>query len=184
MLDASMSTRPKYFEPFHQMIYKNYIREHPDKNRCDFTKLFADKDALTSLTSDLCLPFEDTGITMVAAVDALGFVLGSLCANKLGTGLALIRKGGKTAWDANALSFEDYSGKTKTLEITSDALSPADQVLIVDDWSETGAQLQTAIHLIESTNAKVIGAAMLHIDDAVLGLSELSKYRLHSVEAY
>ena len=166
------------------MIYKNYIREHPDKNRCDFTKLFSDKDALTSLTSDLCLPFMETGITKVAAIDALGFVLGSLSAAKLGSGLTLIRKGGKTAWDVTSLSFDDYSGQTKTLEIATDAFSPADRVLIVDDWSETGAQLQTAIHLIESFDATVVGAAMLHIENAVLELPTLLKYRLHSVEAY
>lgn len=41
-----------------KMNYKKYIREHYEKNRCDFTQLFSDKNALSSLAIDLSLPFK------------------------------------------------------------------------------------------------------------------------------
>lgn len=77
------------------MKYHKCIREYPDKNRCDFTELFANKDVLSSLATDLSFPFKNCRITKVAAIDALGFMLGSLCALELGAGLVLIRKDNK-----------------------------------------------------------------------------------------
>jgi len=121
------------------------------------------------------------GITKVAALDAFGFGLGGGVSYRLSAGLILVRKAGKVAWSVEASSFTDYSGTRKTLEITSDAASPVDKVLIVDDWSETGSQLRTAIALVEGLGAEVIGAACIHIETPVREDRSLIKYRLHSV---
>ena len=67
------------------------------------------------------------------------------------------------------------------------AFSPVrmpEKVLIVDDWSETGAQMRGAISLAEKCGAKVIGVAAVNIDDKVLQDKTLSKYILHYIEHY
>ena len=59
-----------------------------------------------------------------------------------------------------------------------------DDPLVVDDWSETGAQLKAACHLVERLQGHVVGAALLHIDEPVWRDPELSKYKLHHLFDY
>ena len=40
------------------------------------------------------------------------------------------------------------------------------RVLIVDEWSETGAQLEAAVHLCREAGATVVGVAVLNADEA------------------
>jgi len=108
--------------------------------------------------------------------------LGALAAIALNAGLVFIRKEGKTAWEALSVEVVDYTKKPKTLEIAVGALTENDRVLIVDDWSETGAQLRGAIYLAEQCGATVVGAAAIHIDDPVLNDKFFSAYTLHQVE--
>jgi len=162
--------------------YRSYIRD--GYGRCDLTLLYNDPAILKEVSHDLVTPFLDKGITKVLALEAQGFSLGALAAANLDAGLVFIRKGGKIAWETQSLEILDYSQQSKKLEIAVGALSKADRVLIVDDWSETGAQLRGAISLAEKAGAAVIGAAAINIDDKVLQDQRLSKYILHYVELY
>ena len=60
----------------------------------DLAPMFADADALASLGPALAAPFGASGVTVVVAPEARGFVLGALCAEHLGVGLVLARKPG------------------------------------------------------------------------------------------
>jgi hypothetical protein len=44
-------------------------------------------------------------------------------------------------------------------------MRPGDRVLLVDEWIETGAQIQAAIHLIEQEGGVVAGIATINMDD-------------------
>lgn len=164
--------------------YRAYIRGNTGKGRCDLTLLYSDPKILHEVSRDLVAPFEDKGITKVLALDAQGFALGALAALHLNAGLVFVRKGGKIAWQTRSVEVVDYSRKSKVLEIADGVLSETDSVLIVDDWSETGAQMRGAIALAEQSGATVIGAAAINIDDKVLHNKALSKYLLHYVELY
>lgn len=164
--------------------YRSYIRDNTGKGRCDLTLLYTDPKILKEVSHDLAAPFMDKGITKVLALDAQGFALGALAAHHLNAGLVFVRKGGKTAWETHSVEIVDYSQSSKTLEIPVGVLSGSDRVLIVDDWSETGAQLRGAISLAERCDATVIGAATINMDDKALRDPMLSKYLLHSVEVY
>lgn len=166
------------------MDYKSYIREMKGKNRCDITQLLSDPAVFNSLINDIAKPFLSEKISKVVALDAMGFALGGAVAHLLKTGLVLVRKGGKSAWIAETAEFTDYSHEKKNLEIVKDALKPTDKVLIVDDWSETGAQLKAAINLIEQLGAIVIGISCINLDRAVKEDEVLKKYKLHSVVDY
>lgn len=129
--------------------YWNYIRKPRRDHRLDPTQLFANADVFHHAIQDLAEPFVGKGVTKVAALDALSFILGGGVAYVLGAGLIHIRKEGKISWDVETQRFRDYSQADKTFEIASDAIQSGDTVLVVDDWSETGTQLKAAFKLIE-----------------------------------
>jgi adenine phosphoribosyltransferase len=166
------------------MGLRSYIREMPGKGRCDFSKLFRDARAFAELVERLGKPFEGDGVTHVAGIDALGFALAGAVAVKLGAGFAAIRKGGKSAWTARAQSFVDYSRGEKTLELVEDALDSSCRVLIVDEWSETGAQLEAAIELCRATGTTIVGATVLNADEGARKRLAGRISRLHGVIQY
>ena len=164
--------------------YRAYIRDNTGKGRCDLTLLYSDPRILNEVGHDLVKPFQDKGITKVLALDAQGFALGALAALHLNAGLVFVRKGEKIAWKTISIEVVDYSRTSKTLEIADGVLSATDRVLVVDDWSETGAQMRGAIALAEQSGATVVGAAAINMDDKALHDTTLSKYLLHCAELY
>ena len=158
--------------------YKKYIRE--GKERCDLTDLYANPQIFNSVIENMTTPFLDQKINKVVALDALGFVFGSRVAEKLDSGLVLARKEGKIGIKTQSISFTDYTKKEKSFEIAVDAISKDERVLIVDDWSETGAQLKATVSLVESMGGIVIGASCFNIDKPVFEDPILLKYKLVS----
>ena len=148
--------------------YLRLIDTSTTGNRCDVTPLFADPAAFSQLVADLCRPFRTIALDYVAAIDALGFILGAAMALRLNKGLIPVRKGGKLPVQVATAEFVDYSGNPKALEIRKGILKPGDRVLVVDEWIETGAQVQAAIQLIEQEGAVVAGIATINIDDSAL----------------
>lgn len=162
--------------------YRTYIRS--GYGRCDLTLLYNNPKILAEVSLELVAPFLDKHISKVLALEAQGFALGALAAFHLNAGLVFVRKGGRIAWETKSAQVRDYSGTGKTLEIATGTLLETDKVLIVDDWSETGAQLRGAIALAEQCGTTVIGAAAINMDDKVLQDKALARYLLHSVEMY
>jgi adenine phosphoribosyltransferase len=145
---------------------KPYLRriDTHASGRYDVTPLFADAAALDALVADVAAAHRTTEPNVVACIDALGFILGTAVARALGVGVVAIRKSGKLPVNADRETFVDYSGAQKALELRTDALGPHHQVLLVDDWIETGAQVGAAIRLIERRGARVVGIAAIHMD--------------------
>ena len=75
---------------------------------------------------------------------ALAAFLGSTVVGGLSTGLVHIRKAGSRRGNVEIFAFRDDCRTDKTFEVASDAVQAGDNVLVVDDWSETGAQLKAA----------------------------------------
>lgn len=166
------------------MNCKNYIREKKLKNRCDMTLLFGNYKVFNALIKKMAKPFMCSKVDKVVAIEASGFIFGTGVAHELKTGLCLIRKPNKLAWDTKKTELTDYSKVKKEFEIASDAILPNENILIVDDWSETGAQLKAAILLIEQARGNIVGISCVHIDGRVKNDAFLSKYKLHSTIAY
>ncbi len=133
--------------------------------RYDVTPLFADYDAFSSLVADLLGHFADVEFDCVAAIDAIGFVLGAAMAIRAEKGIVLIRKVGKLPVQTITASFVDYTNQVKSLEIRADAFPLGTRVLLVDEWIETGAQVQAAIELIEQQGGIVAGVASINMDE-------------------
>jgi len=101
--------------------------------RYDVMPLFADREAFAQLADDLAKPFLGSDIDAVVAIAALGFVLGTAIAERLGVGLVRARKGGKLPVETIRETFVDYTGEEKALELRPDAPKPGAAVLIVDE---------------------------------------------------
>jgi len=117
----------------------------------------------------------------VAGIDALGFVLGTAMAIHLQRGFVPIRKGGKLPVLVEKEEFVDYSGQNKALEIRKGMIKNHEKVLLVDEWIETGAQVNTAINLIEKEGGLIAGIATINIDINPLTIQLRSKYKCHSI---
>ncbi|XP_031651129.1 uncharacterized protein LOC109909694 [Oncorhynchus kisutch] len=82
-------------------------------------------------------------------IDAMGFILGSAVATTLGKGFLAICKGGHLRIQTQSQEYSDYSDREKMVEVRLDVLRPGLQVLIVDQWIETGGTMKAAIKLVE-----------------------------------
>ena len=161
--------------------YLSLIDTNTTGNRNDVTPLFANREAFAQLAADLAEPFRNAGIERVVAIDALGFILGAAVAEGLEVGVVPVRKGGKLPVEAMWVDFVDYTGTRKVLEIRPDALEPGTNVLIVDEWIETGAQVRAAIDLVERLGARVAGVTTIQMDSNPQTDLIRSSYRVQTV---
>jgi len=133
--------------------------------RYDVTPIFADAAAFTSLIDDFIELSQGMDVDAIAGIDALGFILAAALAARLKLPMVPIRKGGKLPVEVDEEHFVDYTGKQKTLELRKDACAGIRCVLLVDEWIETGAQVEAAIALLERQKAQVTGVLAINIDD-------------------
>jgi adenine phosphoribosyltransferase len=68
----------------------------------------------------------------------------------------------------------------KALELAEGTCKLGDRVLLVDEWIETGSQVQAAIRLLEKQGATIIGIASISIDDNEATAKIKKKYRCHT----
>lgn len=104
--------------------------------------------------------------TVVAGMDARGFILGAVVAHELGLGFVPVRKKGKLPYQTIAQSYELEYGAA-TMELHTDAVGPSDRVLLMDDLIATGGTLLAGKALVERLGATVLECA------AIVDLPEL-----------
>ena len=142
------------------------IREIPDYPKPgvrfqDITPLLANGDAFSTITRKFA-SFASVG-TLVAGIEARGFIFASAVAHELNSGFVPIRKAGKLPHQTISQNYGLEYG-TDTLEIHIDAITPGASVLLIDDVLATGGTIAAAIELIHRSQAHV---------EAVLALIEI-----------
>jgi adenine phosphoribosyltransferase len=149
--------------------------------RSDVSPIFAHPAAFTALIEDLVQPYREERIDIVAGLDAMGFIVGTALALKLGVGFVPVRKGGKLAVAHDTESFQDYTGATKTLTLRVGTCPPGTRYLIADEWIETGSQAKATIALLERAGGIVVGITAIAFRKNLKTEPLWSKYRCHSV---
>ena len=147
------------------MNYLDLIDTNTPGRRCDVTPLFANPQAFAQLLADLWQPFASREVKYIAGLDALGFILGAALAQWVGLGFIPVRKGGKLPVPSDEISFMDYSGQEKSLALRQGAVRPGERIVLVDEWIETGAQIDAAIQLVEGQGGRIVGIATIAMDD-------------------
>lgn len=167
---------------------KKIIRDIPDFPEPgiifrDITPLLRDHASMLQVTEHLVAPFKDSSITAVAAMEARGFIFGSLAAQALNAAFVPLRKPGKlpfmTESEAYALEYGNAS-----LEIHTDAVSSTDRVLLIDDLIATGGTAVAGCRLIERLGAEVAGCAFVIELDFLQGREKLNGYDIHTLLHY
>ena len=126
----------------------------------DITPLLDDAEAFRWAADEFANRFSDTPADRVVGVEARGFILGAAVAYRLGLGFVPVRKPGKLPYDTRAVDYRLEYG-TASLEAHTDALSPGQRVLIVDDVLATGGTAAAAVQLVNSGGAAVAGVGFL-----------------------
>jgi adenine phosphoribosyltransferase len=152
---------PELVEQIRTMLPRHTV------GRYDLLPVFSDAALFDRIVRALAAPYRD-GVDLVAAPEAIGWILGTALAGRLGAGFLGIRKGGRLPYPPELLTseyFTDYSGQEKTFEIPAALRLDNRRVLVVDEWIETGAQLQAMCDLLERTGARIVGAACIGLDE-------------------
>ena len=151
--------------------------------RSDVTPIFAEPAAFAALVNDLVAPWtnDQPPVGRVVGTDALGFILGTALALRLGVGFVPVRKGGKLPVLHERTSYRDYSGIEKTFELRARPWPAGTRVLLVDDWIETGATAKAAVELIERAGGVVAGIAAIAFRKNEKTSELWAKYRCHGV---
>ena len=139
------------------------IREIPDYPKPgirfqDITPLLSHGEAFIAVTERFA-SFADTS-TVVAGIEARGFIFASAVANQLHSGFVPIRKAGKLPHNTISESYGLEYG-TDTLEVHIDAVTPGTKVLLIDDVLATGGTISAAIELMHRLGAEVIHVVAL-----------------------
>src|SRR5471032_1317201 len=154
------------------MDFKAAIRTIPDYPKPgimfrDITTLLGNPRAFRGAVDAMVQPYAGLKIDKVAGLEARGFILGGAVAHQLSVGFIPLRKKGKLPHTVIGEDYDLEYGKDR-LEIHSDAVSPGDHVIVVDDLIATGGTCFAAIKLLERAGAKVIGCCFV-IDLPELG---------------
>jgi len=144
---------------------KSSIRDIPDFPKKgiifkDITTLLKDGKKFREAIDCIVERYKGEKIDKVVAIEARGFILGSVVAYQLGAGIVPVRKKGKLPYETNSVEYELEYGKD-SLEMHKDAIKPGDKVLVVDDLLATGGTMNAVCDLIERSKGEVVEAAFL-----------------------
>jgi len=93
---------------------------------------------------------------IIVGIESRGFLFAAPVANKLGLGLAIIRKKGKLPSKTICVRApNEYA--VEYFEMHEDCILPGQRVLIIDDLIATGSSSVSAIDLVKKMGGKVIG---------------------------
>lgn len=136
----------------------------------DITPLFQSPRALRMVADSFIQRYVEAEFSHIGAMDARGFLIGSIIAYELNKPLVLFRKQGKLPADVLSEGYQTEYGEA-FLEVHSDSLCEGDSVLIFDDLIATGGTLIAAANLVRRMRATVFEAAAI-IDLPELGGSQ------------
>jgi len=167
---------------------KKYIRSVKDFPKPgivfrDITTLLKDPEALKSTLKQLYECSKDLKITKVCGIEARGFMLGAMLAERLNVGFVPIRKPGKLPSKTAKEVYELEYG-TDAVEIHLDAISKGDRVLLHDDLLATGGTARAAANLIEKLGGNVVQISFIIELGFLKGREKLKNYDVKALITY
>jgi len=126
----------------------------------DITPVLSDP-ALFRASVDLFLDrCRERKIDKTVGIDARGFVFGSAVAYELCIGFIPIRKRGKLPFQTQIARYSLEYGEAE-MEMHIDAISPGEQIVLVDDLLATGGTSAAAAVLIRKAGGQLLEAQFL-----------------------
>jgi adenine phosphoribosyltransferase len=149
----------------------------------DITTLLQDPASFRQAVDDMLRPFADQRIDKIVGIESRGFIFATAMAYKIGAGFVPIRKPGKLPATTIRQEYELEYG-SDAVEIHVDAITPGEQVLLVDDLLATGGTAEASVAMLQRLEAKIIGLSFLIELDFLAGREKLSGQNVHAVLHY
>ncbi len=171
-----------------ELEIKDYIRNIKDFPKPgiifrDITTILKDPVALNFTLHKLIEFTDHLKIDKVVAIEARGFIFGSLLAQKLNAGFIPIRKPGKLPAEKVSQTYSLEYGED-SIEIHKDAITKGENVLLHDDLLATGGTAKAACQLIEKLGGNVIQASFIIELSYLNGRKKLSGYDVKTILNY
>ena len=133
----------------------------------DITTLLADPAALHTSVALLAERVKASGATLVAGMEARGFIFGAAVAIQAGLGFVPIRKPGKLPVTTIGVDYDLEYG-TDRLEVDPGAIPAGSSIALVDDLIATGGTALAAAELVRKAGGEV-ATALFVVDLPDLG---------------
>ncbi|XP_021298335.1 adenine phosphoribosyltransferase 5-like [Herrania umbratica] len=144
----------------------------------DITTLLLDHKCFKDTVDIFVDRYRDMAISVVAGVEARGFMFGPSVALAIGAKFVPLRKPRKLPGEVISEAYVLEYG-TDCLEMHVGAVQPGERALVIDDLVATGGTLSAAIRLLERVGAEVVECA------CVVGLREVKgQHRLNGKPLY
>ena len=171
-----------------KMNFRKIIRNIPDFPQKgiifrDIAPLLEDKKAFKAAIDQIIKKLKGKKIDKVVGIDARGFILAGILADRLKAGMVMIRKKGKLPFETESEKFDLEYGKA-VLEVHKDSIKKGEKVLIVDDVLATGGTMLATTKLVKKLKGDIIGIVFLIILDYLPGREKLKDYQLFSLVNY
>jgi len=167
---------------------KKLIREVPDfpkpgVNFYDITTLLKDGKGFHQTVDALDQFYKGRPVDIVVGIEARGYFFAPAVALGLGAGFVPVRKPKKLPAECVRAEYQLEYG-TDILEIHADAITPGQNVVIIDDVLATGGTAGAVAGLVSKLGGHIIGLGFV-IELAFLkGRERLAGYELHSLIQY
>lgn len=144
---------------------KGVIRDVPDFPKPgilfkDITPMLTDHQLVKDVIAAIAEQYKDQKIDAIAAVEARGFILGSILAQALQCAFVPMRKSGKLPYKTVSQEYALEYG-TASVEVHEDAIQKGWNVLVHDDLLATGGTAHAAGLLVQRLGGTVAGFSFL-----------------------
>lgn len=126
----------------------------------DLTPVFQTPALIERCLDEILAAYAPAGIASVGGIEARGFVLGALVAQRAHKPFFPFRKAGKLPWKTLRESYSLEYGQA-VIEIHEDAFPRGAQILIVDDLLATGGTGAAAARLVQRGGGELAGMVFL-----------------------
>jgi adenine phosphoribosyltransferase len=126
----------------------------------DITPMLADHKLVKDVIGAIAAQYKNQKIDAIAAVEARGFIFGSILAQELQCAFIPMRKSGKLPYKTISQEYALEYG-TASVEVHEDAIQKGWSVLVHDDLLATGGTASAAGWLVQQLGGTVAGFSFL-----------------------
>jgi len=154
---------PEPTKPVNIESLKKLVRTVPDFPKpgilfYDITTLLKDRTGFAQMIDALASHYIERKIDLVLGIEARGFIFGPALAYRLNAGFVPVRKPHKLPAEVARVTYDLEYG-TDTLEIHKDAITPGQNVVLVDDLLATGGTMEATVKLVKELGGEIAGLA-------------------------